>query len=108
MSAVVVDGFSQNFPATQSLSGGWNAVYVNRKRFNAESNLIRWDTQELAILDRAYPWRRVHAGWHPYQSHIGQRWLVLVVSVTGPPWLYRVEWHLRTLTQNQKSRPGGT
>jgi hypothetical protein len=49
MSAVVVDDLSQNCIPAQSLSGRWSAAHVNRKRFGAESNLIRWDTQKLAF-----------------------------------------------------------
>jgi len=40
--------FQELHPCTSSL-GRWSAVHVNRKRFDAESNLIRWDTQKLAF-----------------------------------------------------------
>ena len=40
LSSVVVCSFSQKCACAEAATEAWNAVYVNRKRFGAESNLI--------------------------------------------------------------------
>ena len=46
--AVVIDDFPKNCTLHSLSQEDGAAVHVNRKRFEAESNLIRWDTQKLA------------------------------------------------------------